>query len=260
MIENLPGWQRQAGYEDIEVWRENADRGRLSIGLARPERRNAMSGAMVDSLLRLLDHHDAATAGAIILYGVGRGFCAGSDLDELATMNVDGRASFEAGCGRLALAMAAYPRPIIAAVHGFAIGGGLTLAATCDIVIGAPGARWTLPEVPIGLFPAWGLGALASRLGCSRARQLSWGIDTLDGNRAAAWGLVDDLAENPLAAALDRAGKLALLPQEQAAMVKAFFAMHRTGEDADDQARVLFLKACATQEAASTLGGRLSPA
>jgi enoyl-CoA hydratase/carnithine racemase len=251
-------WTPLAGFKDIRPFREEADNGVIRIILNRPDRRNAMSSAMVESLLRLIDGREGQSAGAILLEGAGKGFCAGSDLGELAAMDIQDRGRFEADCGRLARMMMAHPRPIIAAVHGFAMGGGLTLAAACDIVVGTAEARWALPEVPIGLFPAWGLEGVSRRIGMVRARRLSWGIDRLDGVSAAQSGLVDMLVEDLATRASEQAQRLAALPASQVAMVKRYFAIDRTGQEADAAANALFLMACADDAAKASFAARLS--
>jgi len=126
------------------------------------------------------------------------------------------------------------------------------LAAACDIVVTDPDAKWSLPEVPIGLFPAWGLEAVTLRVGRPKARRLAWGIDTLSGEAAFAMGLADMVSENPFAAALSLAGRLAALPSRQAAAVKDYFATSREGEAADAHANGLFLASSETEEAAAS--------
>jgi enoyl-CoA hydratase/carnithine racemase len=206
-----------------------------------------MTRELVDQCLDWLDRAaEDDSIGAVVLRGAGRGFCAGSDLVGLAALDDAGRSTFEAASAQLARAMMAHPRPIVAAVHGFAIGGGLTLAAACDVVITTPQAKWSLPEVPIGLFPAWGLEAVTLRVGRVRARRLSWGIDTLDGAGAAAIGLADTVADDPLVDAVATARRLAALPAQQSAAVKRYFAQTRSGVAADAKANALFMAACAT--------------
>jgi len=244
----------------IRIARDLQDVRILCVTLERPVQRNAMSARMVEELLRFLESREAAEAGAIVLSGEGRGFCAGSDLGELAVMDAHDRSRFEADCGRIARAMMAFPRPLIAGVHGFAIGGGLTLAAACDIVVSAPDVRWSLPEVPIGLFPAWGLEGVIRRVGQPLARRLSWGIDTLDGASAMRWGLADEMADDPVGVALERARQLSALPHEQVSQVKRYFAVDRTGEEADALANALFLSACESDAATASFEARLAKA
>lgn len=235
---------------DIRIATPDSDPRIRLLTLDRPESRNAMSRALVDSCLAWLN--DAAgdpEIGAIVMHGEGRGFCAGSDLAGLAAMDDAARSAFEADSGRLAQKMMAHPKPIVAAVHGFAVGGGCTLAAACDWVVTSADAKWSLPEVPIGLFPAWGLAAVTLRAGRVAARQLSFGIDTLDGTEAAAIGLADIVADDPMAEALAIARRLAALPAMQSAAVKRYFAVERTGEAADAEANALFMAACSTAQA-----------
>jgi enoyl-CoA hydratase/carnithine racemase len=226
-------------------------RGRIAIvSLNRPAQRNAMSAALVGALIDALDRfeHDA-DIGAILLKGAGRGFCAGSDLAMLAAMDAAQRMRFEADSGRLARAIGHCRCPVVAAVHGFAIGGGLTLAAACDVVVTTPDAKWCLPEVPIGLFPAWGLGAVIARTGMPAARRICWGIDTLSGQAAQDIGLADLVAVDAEAEALAQAEQLAALPRAQAGMVKRYFASLVADEQADAAANRLFHEATQSPEA-----------
>ena len=240
-------------YGDIEIGEDEDDPRVRLLALSRPASRNAMSQRLVDECL---DYLDAAAGhsgiGAIVMHGVGRGYCAGSDLAGLAAMDDRGRSAFEADSGRLARMILSHPKPILAAVHGFAVGGGLTLAAACDVIVTAPDARWSLPEVPIGLFPAWGLEAMTLRMGLAAARRLSWGIDTLDGTSAVRAGLADMVADDPLGETLAIARRLAALPGPQASSVKRYFAREQVAAAADAEANRLFMAACATPEAAAS--------
>lgn len=235
--------------EHVRAERPAEPGGVLAITLERASSRNAMTPRMVAEILSILGSDDAGRAGAILLSGEGRGFCAGSDLAELAAMTADERSRFEADCGTLARRIVAYSRPVVCAVHGFAIGGGLTLAAACDIVVSSPDAKWSLPEVPIGLFPAWGLEGVTTRAGIVATRRLSFGIDILSGADAHACGLVDQLADDPVPAARDIAAQLAGLPHAQCGFVKEYFAVPRRGEEADRHANRLFTVSCATDDA-----------
>ncbi len=130
------------------------------LTLNRPAQRNAMSSELVEALIADVARLDA-DLDVRVLTGAGRGFCAGSDLAQLGDMSAEARLHFEAASGRLARMFAQLSKPVLAAVHGFAIGGGLTLAAACDVVVADAASKWSLLEAPIGLFPTWGLSAVA---------------------------------------------------------------------------------------------------
>jgi enoyl-CoA hydratase/carnithine racemase len=223
------------------------------LGLNRPEQRNAMSDRLVAELIESLEALDGdPQVGAIVLSGSGRGFCAGSDLSELAALDAAGRERFEAESGRAARLISTIETPVIAAVAGFAMGGGFTLATSCDIVVTAPDAKWSLPEVPIGLFPAWGIDSVVLRVGQVKARRLCWGIDILDGHQAVNIGIADEVADDPLMAALALAEKLAALPRDAALAIKRYFAPSGPSASADAQANRHFLACCETAEAAAS--------
>ena len=152
----------------------NSADGIAVLTMNRPAQRNAMSDELVHALIDTFTELDANTdIRAVILAGNGNGFCAGSDLGELARMSRAERRNFEAASGRLARQISALSKPVVAAVEGFAIGGGMTLATSCDLIVSQRFAKWSLPEVPIGLFPAWGLASVVDRVGRPVARRLS---------------------------------------------------------------------------------------
>lgn len=220
------------------------------ITLERPEQRNAMSADLVSGLIAAFEDLSADdTVGAVVLSGSGRGFCAGSDLAGLARMTPVERSVFEADSGRVARMIARLNVPVVAGVKGFAIGGGLTLAVGCDIIVTDAAAKWSLPEAPIGLFPAWGLGLVVDRIGVPAARRLSWGIDTLSGEEAVRIGLADVVAEDPVAEALAIAAKLVDVPRAQSRAVKEYFSQPHAGEEADWTANRLFMAMTETPEA-----------
>ena len=220
------------------------------VTLERPEQRNAMSAGLVADLIDAFESLSVDDAvGAVVLSGSGRGFCAGSDLAGLARMTPVERSVFEADSGRVARMIARLGVPVVAGVKGFAIGGGLTLAVGCDIIVTDSGAKWSLPEAPIGLFPAWGLGLVVDRIGVPAARRLSWGIDTLTGEEAVRLGLADKLAEDPVAEALAIAAQLVGVPRAQSRAVKEYFSSAHTGEEADWTANRIFMAMTETPEA-----------
>jgi len=196
------------------------------ITINRPERRNALGSQLMHDL-------GAALAAAerdeevrtVVLTGAPPAFCAGSDLKELAGLSIAEMCRHESETAAFARAIGYRAKPVIAAVEGYALGGGFILAASCDIVVSASNARWHLPEAPNGWLPPWGLTALLTRVGPVRARRLTWGAAAIDAVEAARIGLVDDVTEPgaALSHAVEVAEGLAAVPREAIASTKRFF-------------------------------------
>lgn len=228
------------------------------LTIHRPRRRNALGGELVAQLRAAFAELDAdAAVGATVLTGAAPGFCAGSDLKELGNMTLDEMAAHEARTAAFCRELALLRKPVIAAVEGFALGGGFLLAASCDVVVTSRSARWNLPEVEIGWIPPWGLETLVNRVGVSQARQLTWGGSPLGGAEAWRLGLADHLAGDgaALARAVEVAGALARLPREAVASTKLYFATQgaRNGEGADRLASQMFIGNCGHATARATL-------
>jgi len=202
------------------------------LRLHRPERRNALDGALVDALdatVAALD--DDPDVRAVVLAGAPPGFCAGSDLKELAGLSRAGMVRHEQRTGLVARRLQWASIPVLAAVEGFAIGGGFFLAASCDLVVSADDARWHLPEVPLGWVPPWGLQALVARAGPVVARRLVWGADALPAGELHRLGVVDELVPPGTAEAhaVELAQRLAALPPHAVASTKRALADAVTG-------------------------------
>lgn len=228
----------------------------LTINRAR--RRNALGGDLVALMRSTLAALDAdASVGATVLTGLAPGFCAGSDLKELGGMALEQMQAHEARTASFCRKLMLLRKPVVAAVEGFALGGGFVLAASCDVVVTARSARWSLPEVEIGWIPPWGLEALVNRVGPSRARQLAWGGSPFDGIEAHRLGLADHLADDgsALRHAIEAANSLARLPREAVASTKLYFATHgaRNGESGDRLASQMFMENCGHATARATL-------
>lgn len=228
------------------------------LTIDRPNRRNALSEETVLSLKRHLRDIEADPAIRVtIITGSAPGFCAGSDLKELANMDLDGMCVHEADTGLFCRSISQLRKPVIAAVEGFALGGGFVFAASCDIIVSGSSCRWHLPEVQIGWIPPWGLETLVARLGPVAARRLAWGGEVCDGAEAYRIGLADYLAEDgqALKTALEVAQRLAGLPDVAVAAVKAYFAPHagKDGETGDVIANRMFEENCKHPAAIATL-------
>ena len=119
-------------------------------------------------------------------------FCAGADLVERTTMTPEERLDHLAGIAALCEELAAFPSPVIAAVHGYALGGGTEVALACDIRIAADNAIFGLPEVSVGLIPgAGGVTRLPKLVGAGRARELMFSARRIDAVEADRIGLVE---------------------------------------------------------------------
>jgi enoyl-CoA hydratase/carnithine racemase len=229
------------------------------LTIDRPSRRNAIGARLVEQLSEGFARadHDPATR-AIVLTGTTPGFCAGSDLKELAGTDLCGMSAHEARTAALVRSIALLEKPVVAGIEGFALGGGFLLALSCDVVVTAPSTRWHLPEVSIGWIPPWGLQALVARVGPVAARRLVWGAESFDGQDAYRLGIADYLSapEEPVrAAALRIARKLAALPAQAVASTKQYFApmVSGAGESLDALANRLFLADCRHPDAKATL-------
>ena len=186
-----------------------------TLSIDRPEVRNAMSLDLAHKIAEVTSELDKdPEVKVIILRGKEHGFCAGSDLKEFSTFNLDQISAAEREKARVARSFCFMDTPVIAAVDGFTMGGGMVFTVSCDVVFTTKDARWHLPEVSLGLIPGWGVQAFLARCGPYVTRHIFWGVDPFDGQEAVRLGLADFLAEGSAAdAALEYATKLAALPQ-----------------------------------------------
>jgi methylglutaconyl-CoA hydratase len=174
------------------------------LELARPETGNAISADVVADLSSALAGAATGGARALVLAGSGRHFCTGADLRELAVAAdaaVEAHAADASRLGALYAELLRCPLLTVAAVHGAAYGGGAGLAAACDLVVASPEARFQFSEVRLGFVPALVATFLPRRLSPAALARLVLDPEPLDADAARAVGLVDRIAEDPLAAA-----------------------------------------------------------
>jgi len=167
--------------------------GVVCLRLNRPEKLNALSKDVLCELARLLRQlaHDPAT-GCVILTGNGRAFSAGADIGDMLARGVQAYTDPD----RLASwrAIERFPKPLIAAINGFALGGGLELALLCDILIASENAKFSTPEITIGSFPGdGGTQRLPRVVGRSFAMQMILTGQTIDAVTAERKGLVSEV-------------------------------------------------------------------
>ena len=183
------------------------------LTMNRPEAANALSKALVAALEGAFAELAAGLKRgddlrAVVLTGTGKAFCAGADLRERLTMSLEQTWGFLDELNRLMNAVAAFPRPVIAAINGAALGGGLELALACDIRIAADTAEVGLTEVRLGIIPgAGGTQRLARIASVAAAKELILTGMRVRAQRAYALGIVADVV--PAANLIDIAGKLA---------------------------------------------------
>ena len=200
------------------------ERGAVAVvTLNRPQALNSFTREMHRSLRAALDRAEAAPhIRALVLTGAGRGFCAGLDLSELDFTpgpglheRADPGPVIEQEFNPTTRRLQSLKLPTVVAVNGVAAGAGASIALACDIAVAAPGASFVQAFSKIGLIPdAGGSWLLVERLGLARATALALTGDKLMADKALEWGLIWQVAEDPLTAALAIADKLAVMPTQ----------------------------------------------
>jgi methylglutaconyl-CoA hydratase len=183
----------------------------VTVELARPESGNALSNALVAELTAAVGEASTAGARALVLAGAGRHFCTGADLAELAATAEapeDDRLADAAHLGDLYAALLRCPLLTVAAVHGAAFGGGMGLAAACDLVIAGENARIQFSEARLGFVPALISVFLPRRVPPARLARLFVDPEPIGPEAARDAGLVDEIALDPRAAAQRRAAEM----------------------------------------------------
>ena len=183
------------------------------ITMNRPEALNALSSAVFADLTKALDQveHDDDVY-VVIITGAGRAFVAGADIGEMANMNVEEGLAFSELGNSLLMRVDMFPKPTIAAVNGFALGGGCELSLACDIRIASEKAKFGQPEVGLGIIPGFGgTQRMARIIGTGAAMELIYTAETIDAKRAEAIGMVNHVVapDELMDFALNLANKIA---------------------------------------------------
>lgn len=199
----------------------------LVLTLSDPATRNSLSPQAVTAAVEALATAEADDAvRAVILRGDGAHFCAGGDLNRIGGARERPPAEQAASIDRfhtLVDAMRSYPKPVIAAVEGFAAGGGMSLALACDLIVAASDARFVMSYARVGLSPDGGsTWHLARALPRALALELAWLAEPVPAARLHALGVVNRLAEpgQALHHALAMARQLADMAPNAVASVK----------------------------------------
>jgi enoyl-CoA hydratase/carnithine racemase len=225
------------------------------VSLNRPARLNAIVPELLDDLVAALTEADRDEGvRAIVLTGEGRAFCSGDDLKEFSSQATDddGTTAYVERIQDVTRAMVLGGKPVVGAVRGWAVGGGLEWVINCDFAIAAEGTRFFFPEVTWGLFVTGGVTEILPRLvGLQRARDMILFGEKFDARQALEWGLLREVVADadlmPRAIAL--AKRIAALPAGPVGDLKRILARrHGAG-----------LEAAMAAETAATVRGFLDP-
>jgi enoyl-CoA hydratase len=240
-----------------------------TITVNRPDKLNALNDAVMDELrTAIAEARRRRDVGAVLLTGAGRAFVAGADIAELADQRaIEGKARAERG-QRVFRRFETSPKPTLAAVNGFALGGGCELAMACHMRIASEAARFGQPEVKLGIVPGYGGSQRLPRIvGKGRALQLLLTGEMIDAAEAYRIGLVNRvvpaaelipaarallttiLAQGPLAVAhcieaVDRGLDMAL--DDAIALEASYFGMLSATKDKEEGMRAFLEKRPAT--------------
>lgn len=167
------------------------DKGLATLTINRPEALNALNGDVIDAIVSAIAGLPS-NAKAIIVTGAGKAFVAGADISAMANLTGEKAAEFSRKGQDAFGSFADFEGPVIAAVNGYALGGGLELAMACDIIVASDKAVVGQPEVKLGVVPGFGgTQRLARRVGPGRAKWLLMSGENVKADEALRIGIVD---------------------------------------------------------------------
>jgi len=164
------------------------------VTVSREKALNALSSEVIGELTQAATHLEAqADVRVVAVTGAGaKAFVAGADISEMQNLPPDKAQAFAENGGKLGEAIEKSSKPWIAAVNGFALGGGCELALACDFIYASENAKFGQPEVKLGVIPGFGgTQRLARRVGIAKAKELCFTGDMIDAKEAHRIGLVD---------------------------------------------------------------------
>lgn len=179
------------------------------LSLNQPKAMNALNARLIEELtaaIEMIAEDDSVRV--LIITGGEKVFAAGGDIKAMLDCDPQGAKAYVAPIHKVFKMIEELPKPTIAAINGFALGGGVELALVCDLRIAADNSKFGFPEINLGIFPAAGGSQRLPRLiGLSRAKELMFTGDTIDAGQALQIGLVNQVV--PAAEVMDAALKLA---------------------------------------------------
>ncbi|MCB9027321.1 MAG: enoyl-CoA hydratase/isomerase family protein [Bdellovibrionaceae bacterium] len=166
------------------------------LTINRPEALNALNSELIHELYLFTEELDTASIRVLIVTGAGKAFVAGADINEFKEMSPSHAAALSHRGQSLFTIFEEMPITIIAAVNGFALGGGLELALACDFIIASESAKMGLPEVSLGLIPGYGgTQRLSRNIGKCLARAVVMSGDMFSAQKFYDWGLVVEVTK-----------------------------------------------------------------
>jgi enoyl-CoA hydratase len=200
-------------YDQFETIRVEIDGALATVTISREAALNALSAKVLSELTAACGELELSTdVRAVIVTGAGKAFVAGADIAEMRDMSPRQGQAFGAMGGAMTTAIEGSEKPWIAAVNGFALGGGCELALACDFVYASDQAKFGQPEVKLGIIPGFGgTQRLARRVGIAKAKELCMTGDMIDAGEALRIGLADAVwpAAELMAKARDVANRIA---------------------------------------------------
>ena len=240
----------------MNIIEQHLDSGILTITLNRPEKLNAISTEVLHALAEIFTHaKDNPAVKGILLTGTGKAFCAGADINRLAECNA--QTGYEFACFGQAVfrQLETMGKPTLAAINGYAFGGGCELAMAATLRIASSNAQFGQPEIKLGIIPGYGgTQRLARLVGKGRALDLCLTGRAIDAQTALSWGLVSEVVAPDML--IDKAkqilqGILALAPLAIAGVMEVIdHGYDLSLTDALHLEAVHFSKVCATQDKA----------
>jgi len=171
------------------------DESTVTITMNRPERRNALTRALLEEMIRAFSDAGDSNASGVILAGNGKVFCTGHDFTEMLDQDLQTVRTLFGTCTRMMDTMQQIPQPVVARVHALATGAGCQLVATADLAVASQDASFCTPGGRGGLFCTTPLVAVGRNIGRKRALEMAMSGDAIDARTAEAWGLINQVVE-----------------------------------------------------------------
>lgn len=190
----------------------------------RPEQLNAMNREMMDEIITgIVDINERKEIRVGVITGKGRAFMAGADIKEYASQTSEEFQSFQERGTALYRNLENAPKPWLAAINGFALGGGFEIALACDMIVASESSKMGLPEVFLSLVPGGGgTQRLIQKIGINRTKELLFTGTQFTSSTLKHWGIVNHVYEDSIfeEKALDYANKLARRPAQAIEQLK----------------------------------------